>query len=132
MALHAESPRLTVRRRRIDGEDGILFVVARRPDHAPMEVLSEAEVSELRRRLAAMKEHEIKSFYRSAHFRCELHACPPLDQSKNSFKRGRSCENGDGWDNALARLCGCRPPRPGCPPSPKNVGEGGHPVWRRV
>lgn len=38
-----------------------------------MEVLSATEVSELRRRLAAMKEHEIKSFYRSAHFRCELH-----------------------------------------------------------
>ena len=35
-----------------------------------MEVLSATELADLRRR---MKEHEVRSFYRSAHFRCELH-----------------------------------------------------------
>ncbi|MCU1335923.1 MAG: hypothetical protein JWO19_1504 [Bryobacterales bacterium] len=38
-----------------------------------MEALSATELADLRRKLAAMKEHEVKSFYRSAHFRCELH-----------------------------------------------------------
>jgi len=38
-----------------------------------MEVLSATELSELRKKLSTMKEHEVRSFYRSAHFRCELH-----------------------------------------------------------
>jgi len=37
-----------------------------------MEVLSATELADLRRRLSTMKEHEVKSFYRSAHFRCEF------------------------------------------------------------
>ena len=38
-----------------------------------MEVLTATELADLRRRLSTMKEHEVRSFYWSAHFRCELH-----------------------------------------------------------
>jgi len=58
--------------------------MARRPNAAPAEVLGVEEIQELRRKLAAMKEHELKSFYRSAHFRCELHEC--------RFPSGRSIQ----------------------------------------
>jgi hypothetical protein len=44
----------------------------REPTRVP---LTPGELAKLRAQLAAMKEHELKAFYRGAYQRCELHEC---------------------------------------------------------
>jgi len=44
--------------------------VARRPNHPSSEQLGEAEIAELRERLAQMARHQLEIFYRSTHNAC--------------------------------------------------------------